>query len=118
MHSRHSFSEILRNQLLIINNGDGSIVASGADITDTGGNAIELIVNKGSGDIDIEDARLQSDGSITADGRSGRSNTLFANDNGAADGGTYVVRTNGDPADLETKNIDTSGASLEEGNFV
>ena len=100
------------------NNGDGSIVASGADITDTGGNAIELIVNKGSGDIDIEDARLQSDGSITADGKSGRSNTLFANDNGAADGGTYVVRTNGDPADLETENIDTSGASLEEGNFV
>lgn len=98
--------------------GDGSIVASGADITDTGGNAIELIVNKGSGDIDIEDARLQSDGSISADGKSGRSNTLFANDNGAADGGTYVVKTNGDPADLETKDIDTSGASLEEGNFV
>ena len=98
-------------------NGDGSIVASGADITDTGGNKIELIVNKGSGDIDIEDARLRSDGSITADGKSSKSNTLFANDNGAADGGTYVVRTNGDPADLETKNIDTSGASLEEGNL-
>jgi len=96
----------------------GSIDVSGATLI-AGSDELKLKVKEGDGDINIKDARLQSDGNIKVEGNGGSSNDLFANDNGGteADVGTYIVDNDDEATELDTNQIDTTGAQLEKGTF-